>query len=99
MRLHHCGIFLLLCASHIEVLSFTVLPHFFVARGNDVATPYYSTRSAFINTQLGLARGGGTTDMALRLARQVQPSVALVLPKGVRNMTARGSGFVVNFNN
>ena len=29
------------------------------------------------------------------LANQIRPKVALVIPKGVRNMTARGSGFVV----
>lgn len=37
------------------------------------------------------------TDVALGVARNVQPSVALVTPKGVRNMTARGSGFVIDF--
>lgn len=35
------------------------------------------------------------TELPLTVARLVQPSVALVTPKGVRNMTARGSGFVL----
>jgi len=39
-----------------------------------------------------------STDLALNVARLVQPSVALVTPIGVRNMTARGSGFVIDFN-
>lgn len=30
------------------------------------------------------------------MANRICPSVALVIPKGVRNMTARGSGFIVN---
>jgi len=34
---------------------------------------------------------------AARLANSVRPSVALVIPKGVRNMTARGSGFCVKY--
>ena len=34
---------------------------------------------------------------AVRLANLVRPSVALVIPKGVRNMTARGSGFVIDW--
>jgi S1-C subfamily serine protease len=37
-------------------------------------------------------------DLALNVARLVQPSVALVTPIGVRNMTARGSGFVIDCN-
>ena len=32
------------------------------------------------------------------LAQSILPSVALILPLGVRNTTARGSGFVVDFN-
>jgi S1-C subfamily serine protease len=39
-----------------------------------------------------------SADLALHVARLVQPSVALVTPIGVRNMTARGSGFVIDFN-
>ena len=30
------------------------------------------------------------------LANKIRPKVALVIPKGIRNMTARGSGFVVD---
>lgn len=35
-------------------------------------------------------------NLPIRIAQQVQPSVVLVLPKGVRNMTARGSGFLLD---
>lgn len=35
-------------------------------------------------------------DVGVHLAQMVQPSVALVTPMGVRNMTTRGSGFVVS---
>lgn len=33
--------------------------------------------------------------IGVSVAQRVQPSVVLVTPKGVRNMTARGSGFVI----
>jgi len=36
-----------------------------------------------------------TPDAAVHVAESVQPSVVLVTPKGVRNMTARGSGFIL----
>lgn len=36
-------------------------------------------------------------DFAPRVADKVHPSVALVLPVGVRNSTSQGSGFVVDF--
>jgi S1-C subfamily serine protease len=36
------------------------------------------------------------TDIGIQMARRVQPSVALVTPIGVRNSTARGSGFVID---
>jgi S1-C subfamily serine protease len=36
------------------------------------------------------------TDIGIQIARRVQPSVALVTPIGVRNSTARGSGFVID---
>jgi S1-C subfamily serine protease len=35
----------------------------------------------------------------VQVAQLVHPSVALVRPIGVRNMTARGSGFVIDWNN
>jgi S1-C subfamily serine protease len=38
-----------------------------------------------------------STDVAVDLAKLVQPSVALVTPMGVRKMKTRGSGFVVDF--
>jgi S1-C subfamily serine protease len=51
---------------------------------------------------MGISRDGGgggdANDIGVRIAQQVQPSMALVTPKGVRNMTSRGSGFVVDFN-
>jgi hypothetical protein len=34
---------------------------------------------------------------ALDIAQTILPSVALILPLGVRNTTSRGSGFVINF--
>jgi len=33
------------------------------------------------------------------IARSIRPSVAMVVPVGVRNFTSRGSGFVVDFDN
>ena len=36
------------------------------------------------------------TDIGIQVARLVQPSVALVTPIGVRNSTARGSGFIID---
>lgn len=41
--------------------------------------------------------GADEDEPAVRLAKAVRSSVALVLPKGVRNMTARGSGFCVEY--
>lgn len=35
-------------------------------------------------------------NLGIQIAQQVQPSVVLVTPKGVRNMTARGSGFILS---
>jgi len=40
--------------------------------------------------------GSVEDEPAVRLANLVRPSVALVVPKGVRNMTTRGSGFVID---
>ena len=36
--------------------------------------------------------------VGIHVAQHVQPAVVLVTPKGVRNMTARGSGFVLHAN-
>eukprot|EP00977_Amphora_coffeiformis_P024858 scaffold17366_cov182-Amphora_coffeaeformis.AAC.7 len=35
-------------------------------------------------------------NLGIQVAQLIQPSVVLVTPKGVRNMTARGSGFVLS---
>jgi ATP-dependent Clp protease adapter protein ClpS len=70
-----------------------------------------STYTATMTKRLQLARSPLDNDVdenndyevddeggvALRVARRVQPSVALVTPIGVRNMTSRGSGFVVDW--
>eukprot|EP00978_Attheya_sp_CCMP212_P013389 scaffold33693_cov49-Attheya_sp.AAC.4 len=49
------------------------------------------------NVSLCSILGSIGSDFAKDVARAVQPSVALVTPIGVRNMTDRGSGFVVEF--
>jgi S1-C subfamily serine protease/ATP-dependent Clp protease adapter protein ClpS len=67
------------------------------AFGFSIGSPDFATRSSSVGrpmrTQLFSFSG---TDIPLNVARLVQPSVALVTPKGVRNMTARGSGFVLD---
>jgi S1-C subfamily serine protease len=39
----------------------------------------------------------GSVELPRQVAQKVHPSVALVSPMGVRNMTSQGSGFVVQF--
>jgi S1-C subfamily serine protease len=60
-----------------------------ISTSTTVSTPISSTRRFSVPASASLA---------LNVARLVQPSVALVTPIGVRNMTARGSGFVIDFN-
>jgi S1-C subfamily serine protease/ATP-dependent Clp protease adapter protein ClpS len=60
-----------------------------------------STRGIFVNAaeqskRTSLFASFLGADVPLNVARLVQPSVALVIPKGVRNMTARGSGFILD---
>jgi S1-C subfamily serine protease len=67
------------------------------AFGFSIGSPEFATRSSSVKrpTRTRLLSLLGA-DVPLNVARLVQPSVALVTPKGVRNMTARGSGFVLN---
>jgi S1-C subfamily serine protease len=65
-----------------------------ISRSTTVSTP--SPISKTMTTRLFSVPA--SADLALNVARMVQPAVALVTPIGVRNMTARGSGFAINFN-
>jgi S1-C subfamily serine protease len=57
-----------------------------------------SGRSRHVTRNLHLAAVPlSSPELTVQLAQKIQPSVALVLPKGVRNMTARGSGFVLEW--
>eukprot|EP00545_Synedropsis_sp_CCMP1620_P001872 CAMPEP_0119011690 /NCGR_PEP_ID=MMETSP1176-20130426/5832_1 /TAXON_ID=265551 /ORGANISM="Synedropsis recta cf, Strain CCMP1620" /LENGTH=119 /DNA_ID=CAMNT_0006964549 /DNA_START=23 /DNA_END=378 /DNA_ORIENTATION=+ len=67
---------------HNEAFAFSILPSTTTSRSSRTIT----------TTQLPSFLG---TDVPLTVARLVQPSMVLVTPKGVRNMTARGSGFIL----
>lgn len=67
-----------------------------ISTSTAISTPFSSSKT--MTTTRLFSVPAASTDLALNVARLVQPSVALVTPIGVRNMTARGSGFVVDFN-
>lgn len=57
-----------------------------------------STRRQQSRSRLLVQIDTTTPSLGVTIARKVQPSVVLVTPKGVRNMTARGSGFFIDYN-
>jgi len=84
---HWSSIFLAALSSHVVV-----------GMGPDVSfVPSLTRANRHTSRKKNVSLFSIGSDFAKDVARAVQPSVALVTPIGVRNMTDLGSGFVVDF--